>query len=124
MIPSRLSPVRMALHELVLTASYPRRSSSTHISVQAALRVRCAGDTRRTRTAVARTSSLASTNPETLVSRLNADGLEGAQFLLGDNVMMAPVMAAGASSVSVYFPVPSGGATGGEEWVHWASGER
>lgn len=51
-------------------------------------------------------------------------GLEGAQFMLGNSIMMAPVLSEGAESVSVYFPVPDGGGPGDEEWVHWATGAR
>ena len=44
--------------------------------------------------------------------------------MLGDKIMMAPVLSEGADTISVYFPIRDGGAPGDEEWVHWATGER
>ena len=53
-----------------------------------------------------------------------ADGLNGKQFMLGDKIMVALVVASGEDEVSVYFPVPVGGSAGSETWVHWATGDR
>ena len=42
--------------------------------------------------------------------------------MLGRDVMVAPVLAAGAVSVKVYFPVANNDSQ--EEWIHWVTGNR